>query len=396
MASIMSGMSQLTSSARLPARPSRSSTTVLAVTQPAKAKKVVVKGNQLQNAAFLAATTALLSVTPPALAADESVDGAIENVVGAVKAAGEIVKAGISAIGTGVEIVKEGYEVVAPVVQRGVEAAAPVVSQAYKVTSEATSPALKAALPALQSTTTEVTKALQTSGVPLKAVGEATKAATDATTTISPYISKGVTFVTTTDPVLLGEYAIGAFALYLLAPPLLGAFLGSFRGFAGELSAVAALDALNNDSCLLVDIRTIKEKEAAGVPDVPSSASSKLVEVEYAVTEDRKLRGQLRDPSGIEAQVTALQIASLKRASTGTKIILLDRYGGQARTVAKELSRKGFGKVFVVSGGFDGNAGWVKSKLQIKPISSSSASTGVFGTVSTRTSRKSLPAPKSA
>jgi hypothetical protein len=47
--------------------------------------------------------------------------------------------------------------------------------------------------------------------------------------------------------------------------------------------------------------------------------------------------------------------------------ILLDRYGPAARTVAKELNRKGYNKVFVIQGGFDGRGGWVQSKLQIKP-----------------------------
>lgn len=46
-----------------------------------------------------------------------------------------------------------------------------------------------------------------------------------------------------------------------------------------------------------------KEKDTSGLTDVPSSASGKVLEVEYAYTEDRKLRGQLKDPNYIEAQV---------------------------------------------------------------------------------------------
>ncbi len=33
-----------------------------------------------------------------------------------------------------------------------------------------------------------------------------------------------------------------------------------------------------------------------------------MLEVEYATVEDRKLRGSLRDVSGIEAQITAIQV----------------------------------------------------------------------------------------
>jgi hypothetical protein len=52
------------------------------------------------------------------------------------------------------------------------------------------------------------------------------------------------------------------------------------RGYAGDLAAAAALNSLVNDSnVLLVDIRTAKEKETSGIPDLPSGASSKVVEV---------------------------------------------------------------------------------------------------------------------
>ncbi|GAX76047.1 hypothetical protein CEUSTIGMA_g3490.t1 [Chlamydomonas eustigma] len=109
----------------------------------------------------------------------------------------------------------------------------------------------------------------------------------------------------------------------------------------------------------------------------------------------QKLRSALRDPNGLEATVTALQISALKRVNGGTKIILLDRFGSDARAVAKELSRKGFGKVFTVQGGFDGRNGWVQSKLQIKPVAASSPAFMAFPLGTTRSgTRKALPAPK--
>jgi rhodanese-related sulfurtransferase len=109
-------------------------------------------------------------------------------------------------------------------------------------------------------------------------------------------------------------------------------------------------------------------------------------------------------------QVTVLSIAALKKVSKGTKILLLDRNGGQSKAVAKELAKKGFKKVcgfltrnysfvmqlppaispailcgslvsnsmwlwmlqvFVVSNGF---SGWTSSKLQTKFSSSVSPS----------------------
>lgn len=89
-----------------------------------------------------------------------------------------------------------------------------------------------------------------------------------------------------------------------------------YRGFAGELAAAAALDSLVNEgNVVLIDIRTSKEKEGSGIPDLPSAANGKSLEVEYAITEDKRLRGQLRDPAAIEAQITALQVGTaLSRA----------------------------------------------------------------------------------
>ena len=58
-------------------------------------------------------------------------------------------------------------------------------------------------------------------------------------------------------------------------------------------------------------------------------------------------------------QVTALQIAALKRLGKGNKILLLDRSGGAAKAVARALAERGFGRVFVIKGGFQvGCLGW--------------------------------------
>ena len=46
-------------------------------------------------------------------------------------------------------------------------------------------------------------------------------------------------------------------------------------------------------------------------------------------------------------QVTVLSIAALKKVSRGTRILLLDRNGGQSKTIAKALSKKGFKKVLI-------------------------------------------------
>eukprot|EP00199_Chlamydomonas_sp_CCMP681_P002405 CAMPEP_0119107104 /NCGR_PEP_ID=MMETSP1180-20130426/7951_1 /TAXON_ID=3052 ORGANISM="Chlamydomonas cf sp, Strain CCMP681" /NCGR_SAMPLE_ID=MMETSP1180 /ASSEMBLY_ACC=CAM_ASM_000741 /LENGTH=390 /DNA_ID=CAMNT_0007092541 /DNA_START=35 /DNA_END=1207 /DNA_ORIENTATION=- len=354
-----------------------------------------------------AATAAILMVAQlaPAARAEEvsavqvadtvPVDSAIEAAVNVLKAGGEILKSGISSVEAGVKVLQQGYDVVEPVVAEAVRNALPVVEQVYNAVEPVVVDAFRSAAPVAQ----DASQALQRTGFDAQAVSDVTSTVTStvntAATAVSPYVNQAVQFVSTNDPVTLAEYGIGAAVLITLAPPLLGTFFGSFRGYAGELFAAAALDALMEDKdVVLIDIRSLKEKDGSGIPDLPSFASSKSLEVEYAVTEDKKLRGQLRDPSSIEAQITALQIASLKKIGKGTKVILLDRYGPAARTVAKELARKGYGRVYVIDGGFDGRGGWVQSKLQIKPASTlqslapPSATRSIFA-------RKALPSPRS-
>lgn len=64
------------------------------------------------------------------------------------------------------------------------------------------------------------------------------KTATDGATAAQPFLASLWTFITTTQPVLLVEYGLGAYAFYLLSPLLLGGLFGGLRGYAGDLSAV--------------------------------------------------------------------------------------------------------------------------------------------------------------
>ncbi|KAG2494454.1 hypothetical protein HYH03_007506 [Edaphochlamys debaryana] len=381
----MAAPSLMQKASRAGARPARSAVKAMAQ-QRAQAKTAVPK----TLAAGLLASSVLLQ-TGPARADD--LDSTVESVVGAVKATGEVVKAGIITLQSGVKLLKDGYDVAAPYAKQAVDTVAPVVVEAAKKTAELAQPAIEAAAPAISSTVTDV---LTSTGVDFSKFGAAADKVVDVTETAvsaaSPVARSLADVLTTTEPVLLGEYALGAVALWYLTP----AFFGLFRGYAGNVTAAVALDTVANESAILIDIRPAREKEASGVPDVPGAAASKLLEVEFAALEDKKLRSQLKDPNFIEAQTTALQIAALRRLGTGTKIILLDRYGPLAEAVAKELAKKGYGRVFTVAGGFDGRGGWVQSKLQIKPFTSASLSFTApsFARTGTTSTRR-LPAPRS-
>jgi hypothetical protein len=68
-----------------------------------------------------------------------------------------------------------------------------------------------------------------------------------AVTTAKPFVEQAFTFLTTTEPLLLGQYALGLVAAYYLAPPLLKAGVGLLRGYAGEISAAAALNTVQSE-----------------------------------------------------------------------------------------------------------------------------------------------------
>jgi hypothetical protein len=72
---------------------------------------------------------------------------------------------------------------------------------------------------------------------------------------------------------------------------------------AGDTTPARAVDIVASEpSAVLIDIRSAREKQAVGVPDVPGSARGRFIELEMAEIE-RRLRGQLKNVDAVEAQV---------------------------------------------------------------------------------------------
>lgn len=370
------------------------------VARRASTSRVVARADgkskfQEQLPATLAGLSALGSAGAARADQEVVVDSAISSVIDVVKATGDAVKAGLAVAESGVEYAKGAYDQVAPVVKSAVDAAAPVVKAGVKVAGDFASPVIKAAEPSVKAGLSEASKALS-GAIDPSAIKTVTGTTEAAVSTAKPALDQAAYFLTHTEPVVLAEYALGLVALYYLAPPLFKASFGALRGYAGEVTPAAALDALSsNSNSVLVDIRTAKEKETAGLPDLPNSG--KLVELEYATVADRKLRGQLRNVADLELKVTAMQIAALKRLSKGTTLYILDRNGSISKAVAKELSNRGFGKTFVVAGGFQS---WANAKLATKlstsvsrvEVISPGSFIGTIGTIGRRSSTvKSLP-----
>eukprot|EP00891_Asterochloris_glomerata_P003777 jgi/Astpho2/3777/Aster-08335 len=324
------------------------------------------------------------------------VDQVVGAAIDAIKAGGSVAKQGLAAAGQGLGVAKQAYSKAAPVLKEAADAAAPVVKTAANAAQAVAKPALDAVEPTLKGGFQEVERFLTGQGLNTNLVAnkvsQAGTVAGKAFETAKPSVTSAASEASSLSPSALGQYALIALGVWFLGPPVARGLFGSLRGYRGDISPAAALDAVTNQrNTVIVDIRTASEKDSAGVPDLPSGG--KLIEVQFADIGDRRVRGQLKDPSAIERKVTAMQIAALKRIGKSSTVLLLDKNGGTAKAIARELASRGFSKVFVIQGGF---SGWTSSKLQTRYTSSVSAAevlAPLFGTRSTssKAQRKALP-----
>lgn len=85
--------------------------------------------------------------------------------------------------------------------------------------------------------------------------------------------------------------------------------------------------------------------DAGGLFSAPSCARAKNKAVLASVGVECSVR---LTAAAVILQVTALQIASLKKVNKRSQILLLDKNGSTSKVIAKELARKGFKKIRVV------------------------------------------------
>ena len=132
--------------------------------------------------------------------------------------------------------------------------------------------------------------------------------------------------------------------------------------FPGELTPAQTLDNMCSKNYVLIDIRTEKDKDKAGIPRLPSSAKNKMIQLPL---EDlpSKVRNLVRNPKKVEAEIVALKISFLKKVNKGTNIVIMDSYSDSAKTVAKSLTSFGFKNSWIMTDGFSGGRGWLQSRL---------------------------------
>ena len=259
------------------------------------------------------------------------------------------------------EVVEKVTPVVKPIAERAVEAATPVVKAgadyagraAGPIVSEATSKVAGAGASAVGA----AGDAIKAKGIDVEpvagVVGKAATVVAGAASSVLPTVDDVAGFLSDATPTELAEVGAGAVALYLLSPALLGVLGGILRGYAGSVRPVEAYDAVTSGKCVIVDIRQDTGRGEIKVP------RGKVLAIPR-----EKLSGNFKNMGDVEANLTALKVASLKGVKRGSKVLILDNNGGSDATkVAKALAAQGFGKAFVVQGGFNG---WANAGLAIE------------------------------
>lgn len=353
-----------TSSIRQPSL--RASCTVARIT-PRSAKSVVrcsVEGSkQAPKIAVFAGTSFLPAGV--ALAEETTLSPQLEKATEVLEKTFEVAGSVVKVAGDATSVAKDIAEKAAPYASEAATKLSPVKDAVSKFSERSIAPVLEGALSTSTGVAAQQAAALNStlkdSGVDVApAVDIAKKVIAESPAVYEKTLPVVQEFLSN-DPIVLAQYGAATLAAYILLPVVGEVVVGGIRGYAGDLRAPEALDLLVSDSsaCML-DIRLTDEVEAKGAIDLSKGSAKQLFALERFVLPDRS---SYNDPAGTEAKLTALKIAALKFSKKGSPLVLLDQSGKQAKLVGKELANLGYGKVYLVRGGFDQ---WVASRLATK------------------------------
>lgn len=153
----------------------------------------------------------------------------------------------------------------------------------------------------------------------------------------------------------------GAVAVGTVAIPAIILWNANFAGFAGRLLPQKALQLLQTEDALLVDIRSGRHREDNGVPELKRGARGKGVAIS-AIPLLPSVARRVRSADGLALQILGAQVASLSRVDNNTFVIILDERGDSAKAVARAATGAGVRQVYTIDEGF---RGWKKAGLPI-------------------------------
>ncbi|KAF5957754.1 hypothetical protein HYC85_004979 [Camellia sinensis] len=260
------------------------------------------------------------------------------------------------------DVAQRVFRGVAETVKPGIDVALPILKQAgdevVKIASPAVSEASKKAQEAIQSSGFDTQPVLSAA----KTVVDAAQQTTKVIEVAKPIASSTVETISSADPVSIIAAGGVLVLVYLLFPPIWSAISFSLRGYKGELTPAQSLDLISRSNHLMVDIRSEKDKNKAGIPRLPSSAKNRMIAIPLEELPN-KLKGLVRDAKKVEAEIVALKISYLKKINKGTNTVIMDTYSDSAKIVARTLTSLGFKNCWVVVDGFSGRRGWLQSRL---------------------------------
>ncbi|XP_047332424.1 calcium sensing receptor, chloroplastic [Impatiens glandulifera] len=249
------------------------------------------------------------------------------------------------------------------------EAVKPGIDVGLPILQQAGEQAVKIASPAFSEASKKAQEAIQSSGIDTETVMSAAKTVAGAAQQTSkvidvakPIASSTIDTISTADPSSIVVAGGVLFLVYLALPPVWSAISFGFRGYKGDLTPAQSLDLLSTSNYILIDIRTEKDKEKAGIPRVPPSAKNRVISIPLEELPN-KIKSLVRNSKKVQSEIAALKISYLKKVNKGSKIVILDSYSDEAKTVAKTLTSLGFKNSWIVADGFSGRNGWLQSRL---------------------------------
>jgi rhodanese-related sulfurtransferase len=306
------------------------------------------------------------AVAVRASTAETVVDDVANGVANAAQSSAVVVKQGLAAVDKVASVASDAYSKVSPAIEKAGKAVGPIVSDAVEVgkpiASSLASGVAKASSSAASGVASRAVDALKEAGVSPSVIKSADGAVSGAYSAAKPLVSSLLSFVSTAEPATLVSYSAAAAAFVVAFPAVASAVARAVRGYAGAASPAIVLDRLSTGpQVVLVDIRSVRDKEANGLPDMRDK--SKYVQLEAAVVEDGRVRRELKNIGSLEVTMTAMQVAALKKVSKKTELYIMDKNGSVSKAVARQIAAKGFGNVNVVKGGF---SAWARERLPVR------------------------------
>ncbi|KAK8547936.1 hypothetical protein V6N13_123359 [Hibiscus sabdariffa] len=325
---------------------------------PSTSYKSSLKPNSLSLPSTSLSLLALLSLPHEAKAITLSKEQIVSSLTQVEKTIDQVQEAGSSALDVAQQVFDVVGKALKPAIDVGVPIAKTAGEEALKVASPAISEASKKAQEAIQGTGLDSEPLLTVA----KTAADAAKQTMKVIDVAKPLASSTFETITSAEPLTIVGSAGALFVAYLLFPPIWSFISYSLRGYKGDLTPAQALDVISTQNYIMVDIRSEKDKDRAGVPRLPSSAKKGMIAIPLEELPS-KLRSLVRNTKKVEAEIAALKISYLKKINKGSNIVIMDSYCDSAKTVARTLTSLGFNNCFVVADGFSGSRGWLQSRL---------------------------------